>query len=182
MVLTAMVKTLGSTTQCLTMRKECALGISHVAQALAEQPQDEQQQQQLDNAPAAPSSPQQQQQQQQGTPGNSSKRGPAGMQDSPSPSTSPRSAPVEVSFEELCAEPYLLGNLLSCMSPDKVLIAAKEATPRGKQQPTHLQAAELAREAARAVAAMLRVRMQRKQKLWGQQSTCGASAAADGRS
>jgi hypothetical protein len=67
---------------------------------------------------------------------------------------------VEVSFEELCAEPGLLSNLLSCMSPDKVLIAAKEATPRGKQQPTHLQAAELAHNAVRAVAAILRVREQ----------------------
>jgi hypothetical protein len=65
---------------------------------------------------------------------------------------------VEVSFEELCSEPGLLGNLLSCMSPDKVLIAAKEALPRGKQPPTHLQAAELAQSAGRAVAAILRVR------------------------
>jgi hypothetical protein len=157
MVLTAMVKTLGSTTQCLAMRTACAQCISYAAQALAEQPHDEQQQRQACDAAAAaaPSSPQQQQQ--AATPNSSSKRGAAGMQDSPSPSPSPRSAPVEVSFEELCAEPGLLGNLLSCMSPDKVLLAAREATPRGKPQPTHLQAAELAQGAVRAVAAMLRV-------------------------
>jgi hypothetical protein len=156
MVLTAMVKTLGSATQSFAMRSACALCISYCAHALAEQPRHEQQQPADSTAAdaAAPSSPQQQQ---ATTPRTGSKCS-AAAGGSPSPSSSPRSAPVEVSFEELCAEPGLLGNLLACMSPEKVLIAAKEAAPRGKPQPTHLQAAELARSAVRAVAAMLRVR------------------------
>lgn len=89
-----------------------------------------------------------------------------------------RSAPVEVSLEELCQEPSLLPNLLMCMDPDKILTAAKAAAGTSasadgaaagnarvagsssiKLSPAaESEAKVLAQNAARALATLLQVR------------------------
>jgi len=183
-MLSAMVKTLGSNTQSFPMRSACARCISNAVSSLV-QHEKQQQQQQKDQthsaaaaaAPASSPSPQQQQQHQrpQTTPAAShdgctpspSRRDLLGVAAaaSPSPSGSPRSAPVGASFEELCAEPGLLQNLLLCLNPTRALDAARAARAAAGSCSSGLgpdaadDAELLAKNAARAVSRMLLVRL-----------------------
>lgn len=162
-----MVKTLGSPSQGLPMREACAKCIGNTALAFTMQqlkaPIDAAADTQMAAEAAAPasSSPEQQQQQRAAASpvalGSAHKRGAASG--SPSPGPSPRSAPVEASFEELCAEPGLLSNFIACSSTEKVHNMAKEAAAKssGSRTPTELEAKQLSNEALSAMAALLKV-------------------------
>lgn len=198
-MLSAMVKTLGSSTQALRMRSACARCISNtvhslikVEQELLEQQQQLEQQQEEDGddgsrTPRSDAAAGQQ----QGAPragaavptaasppvvAGSVGRSPsplrpdlaaagtgtaAGTGASPSPSASPRSAPMAASFDELCAEPKLLDNLLLCLSPEKCVDVARkaraEAAAPGLGPGAAEEAEELARNAVRAVSVILLV-------------------------
>lgn len=191
-MLSAMVKTLGSSTQALRMRSACARCISNTVQSLVkiEQEQLDQQQQQQedgDDGSRTPRSDAAVVQQQGATragaaPTAASPAGAAGAVGrspsplrpdlaaagpaagtgtSPSPSASPRSAPMAASFEELCAEPKLLDNLLLCLNPEKCVEVARkaraEAAAPGLGPGAAEEAEELARNAVRAVSVILLV-------------------------
>lgn len=174
MMLSAMVKTLGSSTQSMRMRSACARCISNTVHSLVYSEQQQQQQQDGGRSPAP---------HHQGTPGaaaHTPSAAPAGAfhngrspsplrsdlavaaSASPSPSASPRSAPMAASFEELCAEPKLLDNLLLCLNTERCVEAAKNARVEAAVPPLGPGAAEeaeeLSRNAVRAVSVMLLVR------------------------
>jgi hypothetical protein len=174
-MLSAMVKTLGSNTQSMPMRSACARCISNTVQSLVH---NEQLPQEGGMSPAP---------NQHSTPGTAGRTPPppvapagglgpgrspsplradgaaagAAAAPSPSPSASPRSAPMAASFEELCAEPKLLDNLLLCLNPERSLEAARkaraEAGAPGLGAGAAAEAEELARNASRAVSVMLLV-------------------------
>jgi hypothetical protein len=183
-----MVKTLGSSTQALRMRSACARCISNTVHSLIKIEQElleQQQQQQEEEAdaeggddgsrtPRSGAAAAAVQQQGASTPrvAGSVGRSPsplrpdlsaaaAGTGPSPSPSASPRSAPMSASFEELCAEPKLLDNLLLCLNPEKCVEAARkaraEAAAPGLGPGAAEEAEELARNAVRAVSVILLV-------------------------
>lgn len=157
-VVSAMVKTLGSYSQSLPMRAACARCISNVAQCLAVRqqppgtassiPQKAGKVSTAGSTHAASPVP---------APGDAAKATPSPSlkrKFGASPSSSPRSAPVAVSFEELCAEPLLLTNLqLAAVDPTNQLKKVQEKV--GEELTGTLQEAlELSRSALRATAAL----------------------------
>jgi hypothetical protein len=178
-MLSTMVKTLGSHTQSLPMRAACARCISNTVRGLVSNEQTQQQQQQQGGGSSPAAAPQQAQVTPAHTPTASAAAAAgtggaspsplrkdataaADRRTSPSPSVSPRSAPMSASFEELCAEPKLLENLLLCLNPEKLLHEARAARAKAGssgQGPvgSEAQAEELARNAALAASVMLLV-------------------------
>lgn len=182
-----MVKTLGSHMQSLAMRSACARCISNAVHSLVGQEQEllqqQHHQQQQDGGSSTPV-----RQQQQGANGRAGTASPAAAgtsaaagagtgtartapspspirsglaaaaSASPSPSASPRSAPVGATYEELCAEPHLLYNLLLCLNPEKCMDGAKKARGQAGLGIAAAEEAELlAKNAARAVSSLLMV-------------------------
>lgn len=183
-----MVKTLGSHMQSLAMRSACARCISNAVHSLVGQEQEllqqQHHQQQQDGGSSTPV--RQQQQGANGRAGTTSpaaagtsaaaagagagtaRTAPspspirsglaAAASASPSPSASPRSAPVGATYEELCAEPHLLDNLLLCLNPEKCMDGAKKARGQAGLGIAAAEEAELlAKNAARAVSSLLMV-------------------------
>jgi hypothetical protein len=70
---------------------------------------------------------------------------------------------MAASFEELCAEPKLLDNLLLCLNPEKLLQEARAARAKASSSSglgpvgSEAEAEELSRNAAMAVSTMLLV-------------------------